>query len=399
MAEVWLLEAAKGIGRMFLNPVLYFSFILAVAAGYMRVKRERKDFHIRINRGLHELRHLLPAGLLAGLILSIIAVGTGFILPLPVIAAIAAVTIVLALAGNARLLSPAYTVGVALLLVFGADVADIHIPFFLPSSETIEPIYLVGTAMIIGVLLLTEGTLMLKNGLIDLSPKLRTSRRGLTVGAHQTKRLWLIPIFFLLPAGPITSAFEWWPVIQWGTQSYALILVPFLMGFQHQIQATLPEEAVYRLARQVIVLGFIITAAAVGSLWLPASVSLLIAAAAIGGRAWISYRHRVREGMTPYYFTPLNDGVMILDVIPDSPADKMGLQMGEIIQSCNGTPLRNKQDLYEALLKNRAYCKLEVLDISGEIRLLQRALYEGDHHELGIIFVEKRMKRNQDKAV
>jgi len=30
-----------------------------------------------------------------------------------------------------------------------------------------------------------------------------------------------------------------------------------------------------------------------------------------------------------------------------------------------------------------------VLDINGEVRYVQRALYEGEHHELGILFVEE----------
>ena len=52
-----------------------------------------------------------------------------------------------------------------------------------------------------------------------------------------------------------------------------------------------------------------------------------------------------------------------------------------------------KKVFYEALQQNRAHCKLEVLDVNGQIRFVQRALYEGDHHELGILFVLK-MKKN-----
>ena len=81
---------------------------------------------------------------------------------------------------------------------------------------------------------------------------------------------------------------------------------------------------------------------------------------------------------------------MILDVLSDSPAEKIGLKTGEIISTCNGIPVSNKDELYEALMTNRAYCKLEVFDVNKEKRLLQCALFEGDHHGLGILFVEKR---------
>ena len=54
--------------------------------------------------------------------------------------------------------------------------------------------------------------------------------------------------------------------------------------------------------------------------------------------------------------------------------------------------------LNEALQKNAAHCKLEVLDHNDQIRLLQRALYEEDHHELGILFVQDE-KNWEDEAV
>ena len=37
-----MIEFAKGFGRFFLNPVLYFALILAVTAGILRVKEKEK---------------------------------------------------------------------------------------------------------------------------------------------------------------------------------------------------------------------------------------------------------------------------------------------------------------------------------------------------------------------
>ncbi|MNI72088.1 hypothetical protein D3C73_1280080 [compost metagenome] len=36
---------------------------------------------------------------------------------------------------------------------------------------------------------------------------------------------------------------------------------------------------------------------------------------------------------------------------------------------------------------NPAFCKLEVQNRAGESKYLQRAIYAGDHHQLGIILV------------
>jgi len=399
MAELWLLEIAKGIGRLFLHPILYFSLLLAVTAGYLRVKRERRDFHVRVHTLFHELRYLFPAGIAAGFILSILFVSAGLTIPFPIIAIIAIATLLLSLVGNARFLSPAFTIGLALLFVFAANYFNLEIPYFENSFKTIDSNFFMGAAILLGIFIMTEGILMLKNGLKDVSPKLRKSRRGFTVGALQTKRLWLLPVFLFLPVGPIHAPFEWWPVINWGTESYSILLVPFLMGFQQQIQTKLPEIVVRRLGKQVLSLGIFITAIAFLSFFLPEYIPVIAAILAILGRLLIAYRHRVHEGSTLYYFTPRNSGIMVLDVLPGSPADKMGLKTGEIIHTCNNIKVQNKRDLYEALLKNRAYCKLEVFDKNGEIRLVQRALYEGDHHELGILLIEKRVMHRPGNAV
>jgi hypothetical protein len=205
-------------------------------------------------------------------------------------------------------------------------------------------------------------------------------------------------VFLIYPAGPFVSAFDWWPVIHWGGEAYSIILVPFLLGFQHQIQSCLPKEAAALLGKQIMFLGAITLAASALVFFIPAVAPPIVAGISILGRIWISYRHRVRENNTPYYYTPLNDGVMILGVLPGSPADRMELKTGEIIKKCNNVNATDKKELYNALLKNRAYCKLEVLDANNEIRFVQCSLYEGDHHELGILFAERR-ERPKDQEV
>ncbi|WP_062109143.1 PDZ domain-containing protein [Bacillus niameyensis] len=390
-----VLEIGKGLGKFFLHPVFYFSIIWVMAAGFFRIKRERRDFHIRIQEPLHELRSLFPAGIVVGVILTVLFIAIGMTIPLSFLSAIAIATMVLTVIGNARLLSPAFTIGLPIVAVLIIQLLSLNLSFF----PVLETNYFIGAALLMGVLVMVEGILMLKNGKVDVSPKLRTSRRGLTVGAMQAKRFWLLPFFLFLPTGSIVAPFEWWPVIHWGTESYSLILLPFLLGFQQQIQTTLPEKAIERLGKQILLLGIIVTVIAATSIFSPIYISGAATAIAILGRIWIAYRHRVKENTTPYYFAPRNNGVMVLGVLPDSPAEKLGLKTGEIIQTCNQVKINNKDELYRALLKNRAYCKLEVFDQNGEIRFVQGALYEGDHHELGILFIDKRNKSHSPKAI
>ncbi len=111
--------------------------------------------------------------------------------------------------------------------------------------------------------------------------------------------------------------------------------------------------------------------------------------AAIVGRVWIGYRQRTNDDAKPYFYTRQSKGIMILGILPDTPAEKLSLQVGEIIVKANGLEVKNERDFYEALQKNGAYCKLEVIGTNHENRFTQGALYEGDHHELGIIFADE----------
>lgn len=68
----------------------------------------------------------------------------------------------------------------------------------------------------------------------------------------------------------------------------------------------------------------------------------------------------------------------------------MHLIAGEKITEVNGIAVRNRTELYEALNKNRAFCKLKVVDLQGEPRFEQTALYENESFELGLLLVEPR---------
>ena len=65
----------------------------------------------------------------------------------------------------------------------------------------------------------------------------------------------------------------------------------------------------------------------------------------------------------------------------------MQLIPGESIYKVNGTIITGGHSFYEALQQHKPYIKLEVLNLNGDIRFVQRAMYETDPHELGILFV------------
>lgn len=392
--QAWLLELLKGTGKLFLHPVFYYLVFLSGVLGVIRVKRERKNFHVRAFDAYFELRQLFPLGIVAGLVLSIITVAAGIAVPFAAILLIAAFTILLSFTTNIRLMSPAYTVGAAFFAIILIAENNWSIPLLKETFQSLDEKIYPSVVVVLALLLIAEGYLISKNASKGTSPKIVKSRRGQSVGAHEVRRFWLLPMFLLIPGDVLSLPFEWWPVFPVGEESYSLIFVPFAVGFQQQIQGMLPKQSLQLVGRRVINLGVLTALLSVVGFWYPL-VSIVVAALAIIGREAISLMLRLKDDNLPFYFSKKNNGLMIIGIIPESPADKLGLQVGELVSKVNGVMVRDEQALYEALQKNRAHCKLEVLDTNGEVRFVQRALYEGDHHELGILFVQEERKYDE----
>lgn len=389
--QLWLLELLKGTGRLFLHPVFYYLIFLSGILGVSRVKRERKNFHTRTFDAYFELRQLFPIGLILGLVLTIVTLMAGLTLPFAAILLIAVFTILWSLTTNIRLMSPVYTVGAAFFSINLIMEYEWTLPIFNDTFQAFDEKVYPTLVILMALLLISEGILIRKNASKGTSPKLVKSKRGQNVGVHEVKRFWMLPMFLLIPGEALTLPFEWWPVFNIGAESYSLILVPFAIGFNQQIQGMLPKKSIELQGRRVTTLGVLILILSVIGYWYPL-ISIGVVALAIIGRELISLMQRLKDDNLPFYFSKKNNGLMIIGIIPESPADKMGLQVGEIISKVNGVIIRDEHVFYEALQKNRAHCKLEVLDINGEVRFVQRALYEGDHYELGILFVQDQRK-------
>ncbi|MEH7545174.1 MULTISPECIES: PDZ domain-containing protein [Bacillaceae] len=394
MVETWLVELMKGTGRFFLHPVLYYLVFLAGVLGVMRVKRERKNFHIRAEDAYFELRQLFPLGMVIGLVLSIVTIAAGIAVPFAAILLITVFTLIWSLTTNIRLMSPAYTIGAAFFAIIIIAQNNWSVPLFSQTFSSIGDKVYPSMVVILGLLLLAEGILIFKNASKGSSPKLAKSKRGQVVGVHEVKRLWMVPLFLLIPGNALHLPFDWWPVFHLGTKEYSLIFVPFAIGFHQQIKGMLPKVAIELHGRRVIILGALISLFSLLGYWYPL-ISIVVAALAVIGRELLALFAYLKDDSMTSYFSKKNNGVMIIGVIPESPASKMGLQVGEIISKANGVVVRDEQTFYEALQKNRAHCKLEVFDTKGEIRFVQRALYEGDHHELGVLFVQDERKYDE----
>lgn len=381
------IELLKGIGLFFLHPLTYILILFSLFLGYKRVQRERKDFHTRVYDIIDDWLSPLFPSFIAALVLMLVVVGLGIVIPLGVMLLFAAVHLLLLLTGQARWLSPAYTGSLTLLfaLIF---------PNFKTGSalinqwiSEIHSVHLPSIAVLVGLLMITEAVLILSNGANHTSPKLFTSKRGKTVGGHEAQRVWILPVFLLIPSGTI-SIVEFWPIIPTDYSQLGFMAVPFAVGFKQVVCSTLPKEAIFKYGRLVLLVGVTVLGLSTLSMFYPIFIPI-VAVTALLTRELISIIQKLREDNKTNIYAQQQNGLVILGVIPQSPAEKMEVKVGEVVTKVNGIRVETAQQCYEALQQNSAFCKLEIINLSGELRFTQTSLYDGEHHQVGMLFVKQ----------
>ncbi|MBP2078926.1 PDZ domain-containing protein [Oceanobacillus polygoni] len=384
MAEAWLIELLKGIGRFFINPLVYWTILLLFITGYRRIKQERLDYGVKIFDVFSEWKNTLGTSLVFGFVISIITIGSGIVFSYEMILLLAIVTIVLSLTMRFSLLSPTYTIGITFLLLF-------ILPLVLENQTIIVDIDFFSTinfsaiALLLGIMIIVESILILKIKRNETFPSIALSDRGAWVGQHHIKKLSLIPFFAILPNGLITPFAPWWPYFSIGEESYSMVLIPFLIGFDYLAKGHFPVHAVQKISKFNALLGIGILIIAAGSIFIP-FLSIVAVILAIIGKEFLNYKYRVGDRLRRPFFGQLKDGLTIVGIIPATPAARLEIFIGETIVKVNGQRIATEDQFYKALQSTGAFFKLEVLDDQGENRFVQGAFYEGDHHELGLLF-------------
>ncbi|WLV23966.1 PDZ domain-containing protein [Aciduricibacillus chroicocephali] len=384
MVESWLLELVKGIGRVFLNPMLYLAVFIMFFASLQRIRRERLDFGIMVKPLLAETKGVWSLTLLAGLIISIIMLGAGFVFSYETILVVNLAVVLLGITIRFSLLSAGYTIVLAALALY-------ILPYWFGTAGFLNEslphgVNYSGLAILAGLLIIGEALMLKRTKSNESFPSLELGKRGRWIGGHQLKKMGIVPFFVLIPLGAIEHSSTFWPAVTIGGNTYGLMLIPFVIGFSYRVHGDLPVTERARLAKQLLTVGFTVVIVACISIY-DVRIAPLAFILAFLGKEWIHFQQRRREQGSNPIFHERKDGLMALDVLPNSPASRGGIQVGERVAKVNGTKISNVADLEEALLTSGSFCKLEVIGHDGEKRFEQTALYDTDHRHLGLVLV------------
>ncbi len=372
-----------------LTQPFYYIFLLSVLLHYRRQGLlERRLFNIRVHIYAGRVLRTVGAGLLVGVLISLLMTGVGIHTQPQLLWGIAGLIVLLSL----------FRLRLAHLLDALALLSIVYmVLWFIPDTpaagwlgtmiDAIRQTDWMGLFALAVLLHIAEAVLFRMQAPGLSSPVAIEGKRGKPVGGYTLDAFWPIPVWLLVPA-----AGDWllpWQPLHGGeawSAGVTLAVLPVMIGTSVLTQSDLPQTKARIISKQLWQSSAVLIILAVAAYWWQ-PLALLGIWIGVIWREYIAYSSRRQEAERMPMYTHSLRGLRILAVIPGSPADELGIQSAETMFKANGVQVHSPQSLHEALRMNPAFCKLEVLNRDGESKFLQRAIYAGEHHQLGMIFV------------
>ena len=371
------------------QPFYYIAVLFIILQYTRQIRMERQMFAVKLHNWPSLVLKALLAGLLIGLAVSVAGAFVGVTLTGESVIWLWAVAAVLMLV-RIRYLCFAYSAGVIVLLqwLLGWTPLSERTDWIGSAAVSLAGIDAAGLLVLVALLHLAEAVLVRWQGDRLATPLFLEGKRGKLVGGYILQGFWPVPLLMLVPAagsGASSSALPWTPLFgaDW-SQGWSFVALPMIIGFTEMTRSLLPREKAKHAAKGLLLYSICLAGAAILAWWQPMLLPLAAIASLLLHEAIIWRSRSVEAAQSPLYVHD-SRGLRILGIVPGTPAAAMGLITGEVLHKVNGMHVRTKEDLYEALVHNSAFCKLEVLNLDGELKFVQRARFAGEHHQLGVI--------------
>jgi len=253
--------------------------------------------------------------------------------------------------------------------------------------------------MLIAILHLVEGILILINAGKENIPIIIKHNGGIT-GAFMTQHFWPVPLILLtfLDEGqglgfPQAITAAWWPLFSAGILKQALPAV----GLASLLAIiSYSEVAITRHPKKVshtnafLILAFSITMLVIALISERTFAFKIIGViyAVLVHEAIILYGKRVERRGRPLY-EPVNRGLRVLEVLPNSNAARIGIQRGDIILNINGNDIQTNEGIKEALKDYPNYIWINVKGWDGMAKTYEYKFFPVGINDLGIVSVPR----------
>ena len=335
-------------GAIVFNPLLWLGGLMPGINYVVRIHQERRQWRQAVDRDWFEGRHFIVA--LCGTLL----LGIGGTLLVRVTVNWKWVLFFSLLAGGVALtnwwrnLTPLLICAPVGLALLTRNVGVLH-------AVLVCAVFIYFTQLILSLF-----------GGRKVSPRIVRNRRHHFFARYEWRETTVLPV-----------------IVMMGTRHGTFPVILFLpVGIHRVIQEKTPTPVVRHLQAVTAVqcglaLGGSLTGS--GGLQWGLSIALVVVSCYDIGNQWWRIHHH-----SPVV-TAATDGIRVVAVHPATPAARMGLRPGDIVVTCNDVPVHNHRELYAALQRSAAYCRLRVRTMTGDMKLVESSLYAGVPHEVGIV--------------
>lgn len=370
----------NGLLGLVINPLFYWFIIYAFLISVIRVRRERKQFGVKLTPLFAEISRTFFISLAGFAIITVVFMYLELSLSVEVIILLITVTIVLT---GLEILSATYILGLTFILLMTAVIADNALAWGFFTPQMVNANIFSALAVLIGIFLILEAV-----AITDEAPKYpekMKSRRGLYSAHYRLKRLIFMPFFTFVPVTGTFSEIPFLPYLVTDTKTYIILLVPFFFGFNYKVASEFTETAAVFLRKRTLILGLIVLAISFASIAF-SYLSMLAVLIGIIGREWIVYQQNKKNHQSKNVFIPTQNGLKILKVIEDGLGEEIGLYVGDTILKVNFEAVDDPQAFHEALHKNTISFKLEVENPKGEKRFVHGSMKDRQSEGFGLVF-------------
>ncbi|WP_324718175.1 PDZ domain-containing protein [Carboxydochorda subterranea] len=250
---------------------------------------------------------------------------------------------------------------------------------------------------LVGALHLVEALLVWLDGHISPTPLYIKQPDGQVVGGFALQKVWPLPfvaaVGFVVAREMVTGQTvpmpDWWPLFGPRTpvpagheMVFHLLPVVAGLGYGDFTVTRDPRVKARDSAGGLVLFSLLLLALALGARQVTALAWVAAIFSPLGHDLLIHWGRR-REHGEPVFVS--RDGVMVLDVLPNTPAAQMGLHPGDLIRAFNGQAVRNREELQAAMEPWSVDVELEVENRLGPSRGRRVVRYPGRVPPLGIV--------------
>ena len=223
---------------------------------------------------------------------------------------------------------------------------------------------------VIGVLHLVESFLILVDGKRGMAP-IFVERQGEIIGGFNMNRFWPVPFTVFMGNG----------------QLYPVTVIAIL-GYGDYALTNFPEKKSKQTAGLLSIFSIILLLLARLSLDYHIFKYIASIFAPVGHEIIINVG-RKREEKKFYIFAPSNHGLKILDTLPNSIGERMGLVPGDILLSINGKRVYSKKDIEDILYFRPKLIYVDIFHRNKGLDSKEYKDYKNGISGLGIVVVSR----------